>query len=211
MHILTLSSFSAACPFSSNAITTTAAPYFINFLAFEIKLSSPSLSEIELTIGLPWMHFNPDSKISHFDESIIKGTRQISGSAAKRFKNLTIHFSESSKPSSKFISIMFAPFSTCCLATDIASSKLFSLINLLNFGEPVTLVLSPIIKKGLSFSGGIFRGSRPLSLVSTLIDGRLLGVNTFVFSIIAFMWLGVVPQQPPTMLIRPFSAKRLSW
>ena len=45
----------------------------------------------------------------------------MSGSAAKRFKNSRIIFLPSIIPSSKLISRMLAPFSTCCLAIVTAS------------------------------------------------------------------------------------------
>ena len=52
--------------------------------------------------------------------------------------------SPSNRASSKLRSIMFAPASTCCLATATASSNFSSLIKAENFGDPVTFVLSPI-------------------------------------------------------------------
>ena len=55
-------------------MTTTAAPNLFTVTAFRIKSSSPSLSEIELTIHLPWQHFNPASITLKFDESIHNGT-----------------------------------------------------------------------------------------------------------------------------------------
>ncbi|MNF18352.1 hypothetical protein D3C80_2223800 [compost metagenome] len=50
--------------------------------------------------------------ISNLDESIITGTRAISGSAAMRFRNSTIAFCESIRPSSMLMSMICAPFST---------------------------------------------------------------------------------------------------
>src|SRR5262249_7763340 len=73
--------------------------------------------------------------IDHFDESTTMGTRAMSGSAAIKFKNLTIAASESSKPSSMFTSIICAPFSTCCRATLKASSYWPFKISLANFGR----------------------------------------------------------------------------
>ena len=69
--------------------------------------------DIELTIALPCIHLSPASMIDHLLESTIIGTREISGSPAIKFKNLTIANSESSIPSSIFISMICAPFSTC--------------------------------------------------------------------------------------------------
>src|ERR1019366_80666 len=47
-------------------------------------------------------------------------------------------------PSSMQMSRTLAPFSTCCRATLTACSYLPSLISLANFGDPATLVRSPI-------------------------------------------------------------------
>ena len=49
------------------------------------------------------------------------GTREMSGSAAIRLRNLTMAASESSRPSSMFTSMIWAPASTCCRATDRAA------------------------------------------------------------------------------------------
>ena len=53
----------------------------------------------------------------HFEESIITGTREMSGSEDTRFRKVTMAFSESSIASSMFTSITCAPFSTCWRAT----------------------------------------------------------------------------------------------
>src|SRR3979411_809659 len=50
-------------------------------------------------------------------------------------------------PSSMQMSRTLAPFSTCCRATLTASSYLPCLISFANFGEPATLVRSPIMIK----------------------------------------------------------------
>ena len=81
-QIATLRSTVSAWPFSSNAITTTAAPWRRTVRACLMNSASPSLSEIEFTTGLPWMHFRPVSITENFDESTITGTRAMSGSAA---------------------------------------------------------------------------------------------------------------------------------
>jgi hypothetical protein len=67
-----------------------------------------------LTIPLPCTHFRPASITSHFDESIITGTRAMSGSDAMRFRNRTIAAFESSIASSMLTSMICAPLSTCC-------------------------------------------------------------------------------------------------
>ncbi len=82
-----------------------------------MNAASPSFIEIELTTGLPCTHFNPASITSHFDESIITGTRAMSGSEAIRLRNLTIAALESSIASSMLTSMICAPLATCCRAT----------------------------------------------------------------------------------------------
>ena len=52
-------STSVACPFSSNAITITAAPNQWQILAFLMNSASPSLSEIELTTLFPYEFLRP--------------------------------------------------------------------------------------------------------------------------------------------------------
>ena len=52
--------------------------------------ASPSFIEIELTTALPCTHFRPASMIANLEESIITGTRAMSGSLAIRLRNVTI-------------------------------------------------------------------------------------------------------------------------
>ena len=80
---------------------------------------------------------------SHFDESIMIGTREMSGSEAISLRNLSIAASESSIASSMLMSMTWAPFSTCWRATASASSKRPSRIIRAKAFEPVTLVRSP--------------------------------------------------------------------
>ena len=79
------------------------------------------MSEIELTTALPCTHFSPASITENFEESIITGTRAMSGSAAIRLRNVIIAFSESSRPSSMLTSMICAPFSTWSRATASAA------------------------------------------------------------------------------------------
>ena len=88
------------------------------------------------------------------------GTLLISGSAAIKFKKVTIASFESNMPSSMLISIICAPLSTCCRATSKAVSRSSSLINRAKRAEPVTLVLSPTLTYRLS--AVILNGSKPL-------------------------------------------------
>ena len=72
-------------------------------------------------MALPCTHLRPASITDHFDESIITGTRAMSGSEAIRLRNVTIAFSESSNPSSMLTSSTCAPFSTWLRATASAA------------------------------------------------------------------------------------------
>ncbi len=97
--------------------------------------------------------------MSHFDESIINGTRAISGSAAIRCRNLTIAAFESSIASSMLTSIIWAPLPTCWRATSTAPAKSPARISLAKAREPVTLVRSPTLTN--SESSSIVSASRP--------------------------------------------------
>ena len=57
---------------------------------------------------------------SHFDESIITGTRAMSGSPAIRFRKRVIAAFESSIASSMLTSMTCAPAATCWRATSTA-------------------------------------------------------------------------------------------
>ena len=118
---------------------------------------------MEFTIALPCTHLSPASITSHFDESSMMGIRAMSGSDAIKFRKYCIACRESSIPSSILISMTCAPFSTCCLATETASSNFSSIINLANAFEPVTLVRSPTLINKVSSL--IVKGSNPASLV----------------------------------------------
>ena len=120
--------------------------------------------EIEFTSGLPCTHLRPASMTDHFDELIITGTRAMSGSAATRLRNSTIAFSESIRPSSMLTSMIWAPFATWSRATASAAAKSPAVISLRNLAEPVTLVRSPTLTKGMSLVS--VKGSRPDSRIS---------------------------------------------
>ena len=122
LQISTFLALVSACPTSSKAITITAAPKFLQMIACSINLASPSFIDIEFTIHFPCTHFKPASMISNLLLSIMMGILAISGSACNKFRKVVIAFTPSSKASSIFISNTCAPFSTCCLATDNASS-----------------------------------------------------------------------------------------
>jgi hypothetical protein len=73
--------------------------------------------EMELTMGLPCTHLSPASITSHLEESIITGTREISGSLAMSLRKRSIAATPSSMPSSMLTSMTWAPASTCWRAT----------------------------------------------------------------------------------------------
>ena len=77
---------------------------------------------MELTIPLPWTHLSPASMTSHFEESIMTGTRLISGSLATSRRKRSIAATPSIIPSSMLTSMTWAPFSTCWAATESAVS-----------------------------------------------------------------------------------------
>ena len=83
--------------------------------------SSPSFRLIELTMGLPCTHLSPASITDHLEESIMTGTRAISGSPAMRLSSLVMAAGESSMPSSMFTSIICAPLATCWRAMSTAA------------------------------------------------------------------------------------------
>ena len=122
---------------------------------------SPSFNEMELTMALPCMHSKAASITSHLEESIIIGTRAISGSDIRRFRKFTISARASNKPSSILISSTCAPSSTCLRAMESASSYFFSLMSLRNLREPATLQRSPTFTK--LFSGFTSSSSKPES------------------------------------------------
>ncbi len=96
---------------------------------------------------------------SHLEESIMIGTRAISGSPAIRFRKRTIDALASSMASSMLMSMTWAPFSTCWRATDSASSKRPSRIMRAKALEPVTLVRSPTLTNNVP--SPMSTGSRP--------------------------------------------------
>ena len=134
--------------------------------------------EIELTIALPCTHFSPASITFHLLESIIIGTRAISGSEAIKFKKCVIAFTASSMPSSMLMSMTCAPFSTCWRATLSASSYCSLIIMRAKAFEPVTLVRSPTLTYN-EFSSMI-NGSKPESRVLTGTAGTTRGGKSLI-------------------------------
>ena len=160
---------------------------------------------------LPCTHISPCSTTLHFEESIIIGTRAMSGSEAIRLRKMRISSSASSRPSSMLMSSTCAPSSTCLRAMVSASSYFFSLTSRRNLREPATLHRSPMLRK--LFSG--FTSSRSSPESQSVSDlggaagtcGRLPRASSGKWAMCA----GVVPQHPPTMFTSPSSIKSLIW
>ena len=141
----------------------------------------------------------------------MNGTLATSGSLPSSCRKRVIAATPSIIPSSMQMSMMFAPFSTCCRATATASSYLFSLMSFANFGEPATFVRSPIM---MNCPICCVNGCEPLkrsgiaapveNLVSVFVARGGLSSSAFA---IAAMCSGVLPQQPPAMLSKPLLRK----
>ena len=86
-------------------------------------------------MALPCTHFRPASITDHLEESIITGTRAISGSAAIRCRKRTIAASESSMPSSMLTSMICAPL-VDLLARDLERGRIVARLDeLAEFGR----------------------------------------------------------------------------
>mmetsp|Transcript_100881 Transcript_100881/g.282738 ORF Transcript_100881/g.282738 Transcript_100881/m.282738 type:complete len:205 (+) Transcript_100881:268-882(+) len=199
----TFSSNVAACPCSSKAMITTAAPKRMHNFACRKNSSSPTFNEMEFTMLFPWTHFNPSSITGHFDESIMNGNLATFGSVTHKRMNLPIADWPSIKSESKLKSKMSAFFSHWARHTSIASSHLWESTNFLNFAEPIRLQRSPTHWKPLS--GVKVHGSKPDNCMHGYFgnSGNLRGAQSFTFSATAAMCDGKVPQQPPTKLSKP--------
>ena len=134
------------------------------------------------------------------------GTLEISGSEATSLKNSRISVFASSRPSSKQISIIFAPLLTWSLAILRASSRSLFLISFANFGEPITLVLSPTIVNGFFRTLFILKGSKSTKeciIICCCNFSWRERRNSFDHGS-NVTWRR--PQQPPIRLINPDSA-----
>ncbi len=159
-------------------------------------------------MALPCTHFRPASITDHLDESIMIGTREMSGSEAIRLRKRVMAACESSIASSMLMSMTWAPFSTCWRATDSASSYCSLRIMRAKALEPVTLVRSPTLTN--SELSSMVNGSRPDRRWATGTTGTVRGALSASRAAIAWMCSGVVPQQPPATLTKPLSANSRS-
>ena len=168
--------------------------------------ASPSLSEMELTMHLPWAFLRPSSMVSQCEESIIMAAFAMAGSPAMWRRNTRIFSAGSTIGSSILMSMTDAPPSIWAAAMASASSYLFSEMSRANLREPATLVRSPMLVKLRLRS--IRTGSKPLTVNVSLVS-KLRGVRPFTASATARMCAGVVPQHPPAMFSWPRSASFL--
>ena len=136
------------------------------------------------------------------------GMRATSGSVAIRLRNVVISRSLSSRSASMLTSRRFAPPRTCSSATSTAAWWSPASMSLRNRLEPVTFVRSPIMMKPVS--APISNGSRPLNRLAFAGLATSRGARPRTASAIFAMCAGPVPQQPPTRLTRPDSAKSRS-
>ena len=189
-------------------MTTSAAPNRLASRALARKSSSPSFSEIELTIGLPCTQRSPAWMAVQRELSTMIGSVAASGSVPRMFRNVVIASTESRRSASMFTSRMFAPPRTCSSATSVPPWKSFPSMSERKRAEPVTFVRSPIATNVVPSK--ISNGSSPAKRVSGRRVGTLRGGSPRTASTIAFVCSGVVPQQPPTTFTSPASPSSLS-
>ena len=158
---------------------------------------------MEFTIDLPCKHFSPASITSHLEESIITGTRAISGSDITRFRKTVISSLASSSPSSILTSIINAPSSTCLRAMLNASSYFFSFIKRRNLREPATLQRSPTLIKLIS--GVCSSSSNPESHIRSGLPAGMWGRAFCTNGTYSAIYSSVVPQHPPIIFTKPSS------
>jgi hypothetical protein len=116
----------------------------------------------------------------HFDESIMIGTRAMSGSDAIRFKKRTMAAWLSSMASSMLMSMICAPLSTCWRATAKACSNSPLRIMRANALDPVTLVRSPMFTNRLP--APMLTGSRPDSFIGGVAENGWVAVMAYLVS-----------------------------
>jgi hypothetical protein len=112
--------------------------------------------------------------------------------------------SESSMPSSMLTSMICAPFSTCCLATTSAAAVVTGNDQLAELGRARHVgALADVHEQRV---GADIQRLESDSLSLTGSDGTERGGCSRTAALIAAICAGVVPQQPPTMLINPDAA-----
>ena len=200
-----LRSYVVACPSSSKAITTTAAPKRLNSRALPRKSCSPALRLMELTMHLPCAFFSPARTVCQSLLSIIRTALPTAGSPLMCRQKVCISSWLSSMASSMLISMTVAPPSIWFRATESASPYCFSAMRRANLREPATFVRSPTFVK-FCVSRSMSNGSRPETRSLLSAAGMVLGLMSRNASAIALMCCSSVPQQPPAILMSPASA-----
>ena len=170
-----------------------------------MNFSSPSFIEMELTIALPCTHLSPASITSHFEESTITGTREMSGSEAISLRKRSIAATPSIMPSSMLTSMTCAPASTCCAATVEAGVVVAVLDQLAEAGGAGDVgALADVEEEALLGDGDRLEAGQTHR--RTRSRAAMRGATPLAASAIAPMCSAVVPQQPPTMLTSPLVA-----
>ena len=167
--------------------------------------SSPSFRLMELTMPLPCTHFRPASITDHLEESIMTGTRAMSGSPAIRLRNLTMAACESSMPSSMLTSMICAPLATCWRAMSTAAGIVARLDQLAELGRAGHVgALADIDEQAVGIDGQRLQAAQAAGRG----DARhaCAAATPATARTTARMCSGVVPQQPPTMLTKPLAA-----
>ena len=175
-----------ACPSSSKAITTTAAPKRLSSSALLRKSCSPALRLMELTMHLPPAFFNPARTVCQSLLSIIRTAFPTAGSPLIYRQKVCISCWLSSIASSIFISMIVAPPSIWLRATESASSYCFSAMRRAKRLDPATFVRSPTFVKFCVFRS-MRSGSRPDTRSFWSAFGMLRGLSSRSASAIALM------------------------
>ena len=204
MQISVLRANVSAWPTSSNAITTTAAPWRRAMVASWMNFSSPSFIEIEFTTGLPCTHFRPASITVNFEEVHHDGDAGDVGLGGDEVEERHHR--------------------------GFGIQQALVHVDVDDLGAVLDLVARHRQRCGVIAGGDQFAEFRRAGDVGALADvdkrdrgrqferleagepqarldhGNVRGLCGATAAAIAAIWSGVVPQQPPTMLTRPAAA-----
>ncbi len=167
-------------------------------------MASPSLRLIELTIVFPARIWGRLQALQR-EESIIMGRRgniRFCHHQIQKFYHLG---SASSSPSSILTSRICAPPSTCSCAMLSASSYFFHGSGVQNVWSHLHWCVHHVHK----FFSRSLQNSRPVKLFFCFRNNSSAGVFRNFGE--ARIWSGVVPQQPPIILTKPWCAKSWRW
>ena len=167
-----------------------------------MKASSPSFRLIELTTALPCTHLSPASITDHFDESIITGTRAMSGSRGDEIQEAHHRRLRIEHPL-VHVDVDHLRAADDLLARDVERggvvAGLDQLAELRRAGDVRALAdvdeqrLLVDVRAARARPGGTSTGTLGIGAARTCSAP----------SRISRMCSGVVPQQPPTMLTKP--------